>query len=106
MSLAVASLGSFHFGLSVLPGLLCPFLNPVRQVFSHYYSNRFSVLCCLFTTSGAPIMHMFSCLILSQRFLKLSFFVDSSPSSCSEWMFFMTLSSNSLSQSSGSIIRY
>ena len=45
ISLGGSSLFSSCLGLCVLPGLVCLILHEVREVFCHFFSNRFPISC-------------------------------------------------------------
>ena len=77
---------------------LCDFLShQIREVFHHYFFQRFSVPCSSSSSSGIPIIwilfhFMLSCVSLNAS----SFFLSLFSFSCSFWVFFSTLSSTLL----------
>ena len=78
------------------------FLHQIREVFFHYFSNKFSISCSFSFPSSTPMTQVLICLKLSQKLLSLSsfflcfFVLNYFFSFCSNWMSRFSLFSKSL----------
>ena len=95
--LGVGLLASILFGTLYFQGLHVYFLHQIREVFFHYFLNRFPIFCSFSSPSGTHIMQMLECLKLVHKLLTLfSFYFWIFFSSFSDWLFFSSLCSKSL----------
>ena len=81
----------------MFPGLVWLFLSSNREVFHHYFLDRFSIPCSFSSPSGIPIIQILLHFMLPCISLKpSSFFLRLFSLSCSFWVFFSSSSSSSL----------